>query len=164
MLDSKLSIVSSVDYVKKRLGTQCGISSKPWHFVPNKDLMLCYKTNVKSTTQYGILVYGCCCSSAHFVDTKNLETETLPKKRSFVWLVKHKKLSVFEKHIYELLNIVLSCIYGHNCEQYSNFLFEYEAILQICILHITSISRYGTKKCQSLVSQPNQRFCLSFSG
>ena len=63
-VDSKLSFVSHIEYVKKRLGKQCGIISKLRHYVPRHLLMQYYKTNVQPIIQYGILVYGCCSFSS----------------------------------------------------------------------------------------------------
>ena len=47
-LDSKLSFVANIDYVKKRLGKQCGIISKLRHYVPRKLLLRYYKSKINT--------------------------------------------------------------------------------------------------------------------
>ena len=59
-LDSKFSFQSHIDSVRQRLGKLCSIISKLRHYVPRKQLLRYYDSNVKSIIQYGILVYGCC--------------------------------------------------------------------------------------------------------
>ena len=65
-LDSKFSFQSHIDSVRQRLGKQCSIISKLRHYVPRKQLLRHYNSNVKSIIQYGILVYGCCSFSSLF--------------------------------------------------------------------------------------------------
>ena len=106
LLDSKLSFVSHVYNVMKRLGAQCGIISKLRHFFSNNELMMYYNSNVKSIIQYGVLVYGCCCSSMLLrisqIQKKNLKLIHFRKRdHSYNLFEKHKVLSVFELHIYE---------------------------------------------------------------
>ena len=114
MLESKLSFVSRVDYVMKRLGTQGGIISKLRHFVPNKELKLYYNSNVKSIIQYEVFIFGCCCSSATLrisqIQKKIVKLIHFRKERdhSFDLLGNHKVLSVYELHIY-ICSLSLSC-------------------------------------------------------
>ena len=83
-VDSKLSFVSHIEYVKKRLGKQCGIISKLRHYVPRHLLMQYYKTNVQPIIQYGILVYGCCSFSSLkpilTLQKKNIEVHIFSQK------------------------------------------------------------------------------------
>ena len=58
LVDSKLSFQSHIEYIKKRLSKQCGIICKLRHYVPRKQLIDYYQSNVKPIIQYGILVYG----------------------------------------------------------------------------------------------------------
>ena len=63
-VDSKLSFQSHIEYIKKRLSKQCGIICKLRHYVPRKQLIDYYRSNVNPIIQYGILVYGCCSYSS----------------------------------------------------------------------------------------------------
>ena len=58
------SFQSHVEYIKKRLSKQCGIICKLRHYVPRKQLIYYYRSNVKPIIQYVILVYGCCSYSS----------------------------------------------------------------------------------------------------
>ena len=51
-LDYKLSFVSHVNYVKKRLGKQCGIISKLRHYVPRGQSIQYYKSKISPIIQY----------------------------------------------------------------------------------------------------------------
>ena len=64
LVDSKLSFQSHIDYIKKRLSKQCGFICKLRHYVPRKQLIDYYRSNVNPIIQYGILVYGCCSYSS----------------------------------------------------------------------------------------------------
>ena len=57
-LDSKLKFKFHNDYVKKRLGKQCGIICKLRKYVPRQWLIGYYKSNISPIKQYGILLYG----------------------------------------------------------------------------------------------------------
>ena len=59
LFDNKLSFKYHIEYVRSKLGKQCGIISKLRHFVPRKQLS-CYKSNIEPMIQYGVLVFGCC--------------------------------------------------------------------------------------------------------
>ena len=63
-VDSKLSFQSHIEYIKKRLSKQCGIICKLRHYVPRKQLIDYYRSNVNPIVQNGILVYGCCSYSS----------------------------------------------------------------------------------------------------
>ena len=63
-IDVKLSFISHIEHVKKKLSKQCGIVSKMRHFVPRLQLISYYSSNVIPIIQYGVLVYGCCSYSS----------------------------------------------------------------------------------------------------
>ena len=58
-VDADLLIKSHIEYVRKRLGKQCGIICKLRHYVPRAQLINYYRTNIETIIQYGVLVYGC---------------------------------------------------------------------------------------------------------
>ena len=82
-VDSKLSFQSHIEYIKKRLSKQCGIICKLRHYVPRKQLIDYYRSNVNPIIQYGIFVYGCCSYSSllnlHSAE-KNLKIHLLQEK------------------------------------------------------------------------------------
>ena len=57
-VDSKLSFQSHIEYIKKRLSKQCCIikQCKLRHYVPRKQLIDYYRSNVNPIVQYGVLV------------------------------------------------------------------------------------------------------------
>ena len=58
-VDADLSFKSPIEYVRKRLGKQCGIICKLRHYVPRAQLINYYRSNIEPIIQYGVLVYGC---------------------------------------------------------------------------------------------------------
>ena len=128
-LDSKLSFVAHIDYVIKRLGKQCGIISKLRHYVPRNLLIRYYKSNINPIVQYGILVYGCSKMSnlekIHRLQKKILKFIYFRRRldHSEDIFVKHKILTVYELHIYELLKFVLRSIHGLHSENFLNNMF-----------------------------------------
>ena len=63
-IDAKLSFISHIEHVKKKLSKQCGIVSKMRHFFPRLQLISYYLSNVIPIIRYGVLVYGCCSYSS----------------------------------------------------------------------------------------------------
>ena len=119
-----------IDFVKKRLGKQCAIICKLRHYVPRQLLIRYYKSNISPIIQYGILLYGC-------TKYSNLEKIYLLQKiLKFIFrnrrdlcediFQRHKILSVFELHIYEMLKFALRSVYQLHSEKYLNDLFSFE--------------------------------------
>ena len=172
-VDSKLSFQSHIEYIKKRLSKQCGIICKLRHYVPRKQLIDYYRSNVNPIVQYGILVYGCC-SYSSLLPILILQKKILKflyfRKLSdscrdiFMKLsdscrdifISNKLLTVFEFHIYELLKFVLKSLKKMHSETYLNDLFEYE--------HGTTKTRRSTKNYLKLPSFKTQfeRFSISY--
>ena len=146
-VDSKLSFQSHIEYVKKRLSKQCGIICKLRHYVPRKQLIDYYRSNVNPIIQYGILVYGCCSYSSLlpiYILQKKILKIIYFRKRSVSSrdiFISNKLLTVFEFHIYELLKFVLKSLKNMHSENYLNELFEHE--------HSTRNTRRSTKTTSS---------------
>ena len=129
--DSKLTFKFHIDFVKKRLGKQCGIICKLRHYVPRQFLIRYYKSNINPIIQYGILLYGC-------TKYSNLEKNYLQNFfLKFIYFrhrgdhcedifQRHKILSVFELQICEMLKFVLRSVYQLHSEKYLNDLFSFE--------------------------------------
>ena len=126
-LDSELTFKFHIDYVKKRLGKQCGIICKLRHYVPRQLLIRYYKSSINSIIQYGILLYGC----TKYSNLGKILSPTEKKFWSFFYFrnrrdhcedlfQRHKMFSVFELHIYEMLKFVLRSIYQLHSEKYLN--------------------------------------------
>ena len=58
--DAKLSFISHIEHVKKKLSKQCGIVSKMRNFDPRAQLISYFSSSVIPISQYGVLIYGCC--------------------------------------------------------------------------------------------------------
>ncbi len=110
LLDSQLSFKCHVEKVCNRLSTQCGIISKLRHYVPRSVLLKYYVSNVQPIIQYGLLVYGCCPFSNLYKvliwQKRIMKTFYFRRRDSSTDDVfeSYKVLSVYELHIYELLN------------------------------------------------------------
>ena len=115
-----------------RVGKQCSIISKLRHYVPRKQFLRHYDSNVKSIIQYGILVYGCCgfsSLSAVLALQKKILMFFFFRKRcdsSTDLFVNNRILIVYELHLYELLKFVLPSLWGLHSESYLNEMFVFE--------------------------------------
>ena len=131
-IDCKLSFVSHVDFVKMRLGKQCGIISKLRHYVPRYQLLEYYRSNVVPILQYGILVYGCCSFSVlnpiFILQKKILKFIYFRKRQDHCENIfeKNKLLTVFEYHVYELLKFVLKSVNQLHSENFLNEMFTFQ--------------------------------------
>ena len=131
-IDSKLSFVSHIDNVKMRLAKQSGIISKLRYYAPRHQLLEFYRSNIRTTIQYGILVYGCCSYSSllpiFMLQKKILKLMFFRNRRdhSEDIFIKHQILTVHELHVYELLKFVLRSINKLHSESFLNNLFEFE--------------------------------------
>ena len=74
--DFKFSFVYHLSVLKSRFSKQCGIISKLRHYAPRNKLNNYYKTNVRPTIRYGILVYGCS-SYSNLLPIYNLQKKLL---------------------------------------------------------------------------------------
>ena len=130
-IDAKLSFISHIEHVKKKLSKQCGIVSKMRHFVPRLQLISYYSSNVIPIIQYGVLVYGCCSYSSllplFMLQKKVLKFISFRRKSDSCsdMFLKHGFLSVYELHIYELLKFVLKSICNFYSENYCNEMFQF---------------------------------------
>ena len=130
-IDAKLSLISHIEHVKKKLSKQCGIVSKMKHFVPRLQLISYYSSNVIPIFQYGVLVYGCCSYSSllplFMLQKKVLKFISFRRKSDSCsdLFLKHGFLSVYELHIYELLKFVLKSICNFHSENYCNEMFQF---------------------------------------
>lgn len=131
-VDAKLSFMSHIDYVKKRLGKQCGIICKLRHYVPRHLLLLYYKSNIQPIIQYGILVYGCCSKtslqSIYQLQKKILKFIYFRKRRdhSEDLFESNQILTVFELHLYELLKFALKTIHSLHSQDFLNKILYFE--------------------------------------
>ena len=129
---AKLSFISHIDYVKKRLGKQCGIICKLRHYVPRHLLLLYYKSNIQPIIQYGILVYGCCSKtslqSIYQMQKKILKFIYFRKRRdhSEDLFESNQILTVFELHLYELLKFALKTIHSLHSQDFLNKILYFE--------------------------------------
>ena len=130
LVDNKLSFQSHIDFVKQRLGKQCGIISKLRHYVPRSQLLAYYSSNIKPIIQYGILVYGCCSYSSlepiFILQKKILKFIYFRKRRDTCSDIfnDNKILTVFELYIYELLKFVLRSVIRAHTQDFLNNMFE----------------------------------------
>ena len=153
-VDSKSSFQSHIEHIKKRLSKQCGIICKLRHYVPRKQLIDNYQSNVNPIIQYGILVYGCCSYSSllpiYILQKKILKFIYFRKRSDSSWdiFISNKLLTVFEFHVYELLKFVLKSLKKTHIESYLNELFEYE--------HSTRNTRRSTKNYLKIPSFKTQ--------
>ena len=79
LIHVKFSFQSQIDSLEVKFSRQFGIITKLRHYVPGKQLLECYRSNISSIIYYGILVYGCCSYSTLlpiFTLQKNPETHT----------------------------------------------------------------------------------------
>ena len=131
-VDSKLSFQSYIEYIKKRLSKQCCIICRLHHYVPRKQLIYYCRRNVNPIIQYGVLVKGCCSYSSlrpiYILQKKILKFIYFRKRSdsSRDIFISNKLLTVFEFHVFELLNCVLKSLKKMHSETYLNELFEYE--------------------------------------
>ena len=112
-VDADLSFKSHIEYVRKRLGKQCGKICKLRHYVPRAQLINYYRSNIEPIIQYGVLVYGC-------ANMRNLMPILISQKKILKFIhfrcrcddifLKNNLLIVFELHIYELLKFVLKSV------------------------------------------------------
>ena len=125
-------LFSLIDSVRQRLGKQCSIISKLRHYVPRKQLLRYYDSNVKSIIQYGILEYGWCSFSslsAVLALQKKILKYIFFRKRSDYstdLFVNNRILTVYELHLYKLLKFVLQSLWGLHSESYLNEMFLFE--------------------------------------
>ena len=130
-IDAKLSFISHIERVKKKLSKQCGIVFKMRHFVPRLQLISYYSSNVIPIIQYGVLVYGCCSYSSllplFMLQKKVLKFISFRRQSDSCsdLFLKHGFLSVYELHIYELLKFVLKSICNFHSENYCNEMFQF---------------------------------------
>ena len=130
-VDNKLSFQTHIDYVKQRLGKQCGIISKLRHYVPRRELLNYYSSNIKPIIQYGLLVYGCCSYSSleplFILQKKILKFIFFRGRRDTCQDIfnDYKILTVFELHIYELLKFVLRSLIGAHTQDFLNNMFVF---------------------------------------
>ena len=115
-VDSKLSFQSHIEYIKKRLSKPCAIICKLRQYVPRKQPIDYYRSNLNPIIQYGILVYGCCSYSSvlliYILQKKILKFIYFRKRSdsSRDIFISNKLLTVFEFHVYELLQFVLKSL------------------------------------------------------
>ena len=137
-VDSKLSFFSQIDYVRMRLAKQSGIISKLRFFAPRHQLLDYYRTNIKSTIQYGILVYGCCSYSSlmpiYIFQRKILKLIYFRNRReqSDDIFIRNQLLTVHELHVYELLKFVLRSVNKLHSEDFLNNVFIINLRMDTC--------------------------------
>ncbi len=115
-VDNKLTYLSHINTISKRLAKQCGVIAKLRHFAPRSKLLNYYKTNIQSILQYGILVYGCT-SYSNLLPLFALQKKILKlfhfrklSDSSSDIFLKHHILNVYQLHIYELVKFVLKSV------------------------------------------------------
>ncbi len=157
LLDGKLSFLSHIEYVSKRMSTQCGIISKLRYYVPRNKLILYYNSNIKSIIQYGILIYGCCSFTALnpiFLLQKKIMKFILFGKRydtSEDLFQQCKILNVSELHTYELLKFVFRSINNHHTQQHLNNIFSFD--LKARSTRNSAILKLQVKLCKTKVKR-----------
>ncbi len=132
-LDSNLNYDVHIDNVPGRLRQQCGILRL---FLPRKNLIQYYSSNIKLTIHYGTLVYGCTTYN------KLLPLLTLQKKILRIVLFKHcnesfthefaknSSLTVHELYLYEILKFTVRSLAKFHAENYLNDMFSFENTLR----------------------------------
>ena len=115
-----------------RLAKQSGIISKLRYYAPRHQLFEYYRSNITTTIQYGILVYGCCSYSSllpiFMLQKKILKLIFFRNRRAHSEdiFIKHQILTAHELHVYELLKFVLRSINKLHSESFLNNSFEFE--------------------------------------
>ena len=101
------------------------------HFVHRSQLIRYYSSNVIPIIQYGVLVYGCRGYTSllplFMLQKKVLNFISFQRKSDSCsdLFPKHRFLSVYELHIYELLKFVLKSVCSFHSEGYCNEMFQF---------------------------------------
>ena len=183
-VDADLSFKSHIEYVRKRLGKQCGKICKLRHYVPRAQLINYYRSNIEPIIQYGVLVYGC-------ANMRNLMPILISQKKILKFIhfrcrcddifLKNNLLIVFELHIYELLKFVLKSVKRMHSHGYLNEMYRFKEggretrLSEVGLLYMPSCKRkqqrssinYRAAKLfnilKSCVAIPPDITCLPFS-
>ena len=120
-LKCKLLFISHKDFVKLKLGKQCGLISKLRHFLLSGLLLDYYSSHVVPILQYGILVYRCRSFSVLnpiFVMQKKILIFFFRKQQDQCedFFGRNKLLTVYQYHISELLKFLLKFSNKMHCK------------------------------------------------
>ena len=129
-IDPKLSFISHIKQVVKKLSKQLSVLARLRHYVPRWPSLKCYQTYIEPIITNGLLVYGCTArhqlNPIYIIQKKVLrlihfKPQFHPSREMFF---QNEFLYVFELYAMELLKFCLKSVRGENCSSFLNGFYK----------------------------------------